>query len=77
MYVHGHSNLDAHTSQLFSELISNSGYDPKNFRGLAINDLPLFEGIVECNIFIYDFDLQKKEYVRELARRSLENLIKL
>ena len=71
MYLHGHSNLDAHTSQLFTELISKSGYDPKNFRGVAIDDLPLVEGIVERNIFIYDFDIQEAEYIGELARRSI------
>ena len=48
----GHSKLDAHTSQLFTEFISKSGYDPKNFRGVAIDDLPLVEGIVERNKFI-------------------------
>ena len=31
MYLHGHSNLDAPTSQLFTEFMSKSGYDPKNF----------------------------------------------
>ena len=71
MYLHGHSNLDAHTSQLFTEFISKSGYDPKNFRGVSIDDLPVVEGIVERNIFIYDFDIQEGEYVGELARRSI------
>ena len=61
MYLHGHSNLDVHTSQLFTEFISKSGYD----------DLPVVEGIVERDIFIYDFDIQEGEYVGELARRSI------
>ena len=63
MYLHGHSNLDAHTSQLFTEFISKSGYDPKNFRGVSIDDLPLVDEIVERNIFIYNFDIQEIEYV--------------
>ena len=71
MYLHGHSNLDAHTSQLFTEFISKSGYDPKNFREVSIDDLPVVEGIVERNIFIYDFDIQEGEYVGELSRRSI------
>ena len=70
MYLHGHINLNAHTSQLFTEFIAKSGYDPKNFRGVAIDELPLVEGIVERNVFIYDFDIQEGEYVGELARRS-------
>ena len=71
MYLHGHSNLDAHTSQLFTEFISKSGYNPKNFLGVASDDLPLVEEIVERNIFIYDFDIQEGEYVGELARRTI------
>ena len=70
MYLHGHSNLDAHTSQLFTEFKSKSGYDPKNFSGVSINDLPLVDGILERNIFNYGFDIQEGEYVGELARRS-------
>ena len=61
LYLHGQSNLDAHTSQLFTEFLSKSGYDPKNFRGVSIDDLPLVEEIVERNIFIYDFDIQEGE----------------
>ena len=72
MCLHGHSNhLVAHTSQLFTEFLSKSGDAPKNFRGVAIDDLPLFEGIVDRNIFIYDHDIQKKENVRELASHSI------
>ena len=52
LFLHGHSNLDAHTSQLFAEFISKSGYDPKNFRGVSIDDFSLVEEIVDCNIFI-------------------------
>ena len=80
MYLHGHSNLDAHTSELFTEFISKSGDDPKNFRGVSVDDLPVVEGIVERNIFIYDFDIQEGEYVGELARRSIgkfEKTVKL
>ena len=79
-YLHGHSNLNAQTFQLFTEFISNCGYDPKNFRGVAIDDLSLVEGIVERNIFIYDFDIQEGEYVGELARRTkrkIEKTVKL
>ena len=43
----------------FLEFVSKSRYDPKKFRGVSIDDLTLVEGIVERNIFIYDFDIQK------------------
>ena len=80
MYLNGHSKVDAHTSQLFTEFISKSGYDPKNFHGMSIDDLPLVEGIIERNIFIYDFDFHEGEYVGELARRRIgkfEKTVKL
>ena len=71
MFLHGHSNLNAHTSQLFTEFISKSGYNPKKFLGVTIDGSPLVEIIVERNIFNYNFDVQEREYVGELARRSI------
>ena len=76
MFLHGHSYLDAHPSQLFTVLKSKSGYDPKNFRGVAIDDLSLGERIVERNIFIYVFDIQEGTYIGELARWSFEKIKK-
>ena len=71
MYMNGHNDLDSHTSRYFTDFISKSGYDPKNFRGVSVEDLPVVEEIVQRNIFIYDFDIQEGEYVGELARRSI------
>ena len=31
MYMNGHKDLDSHTSRYFTDFISKSGYDPKNF----------------------------------------------
>ena len=59
MYLHCHSNPNAHTSQPFAEFTSKSWYDPKKFRGVSIDDLPLVEKMIERNIFIYDFDIQE------------------
>ena len=59
MYLHGRGKLDAHTPQLFTEFVSKSGYDPKNFRGVAIDDLAPEEGIVERKLFFHDFDIQE------------------
>ena len=80
IYLHGHSNIDAHTSQLFTQFISKSGYDSENFCGVSIDDLPLEKEKYERNIFIYDFDFQEGEYDGELARRSIgkfEKTVKL
>ena len=63
MYLHGHINLDAHTSQLFTVFASESGQNPKNFRGVSFEDLPLVEVIVHRNLFIYNFDIQDREIV--------------
>ena len=71
IYLHGHSNLDAHTSQLFTVFASESGQNPKNFRGVSFEDLPLVEVTVERNIFIYGFDIQEGESVAELVRQSM------
>ena len=60
-----------YVSSSFTDFISKSGYDPKNFRGVSVEDLPVVEEIVQRNIFIYDFDIQEGEYVGELARRSI------
>ena len=56
------------TLQIFYQ---NLDYDPKNFRGVSVEDLPVVEQIVQRNIFIYDFDIQEGEHVGELARRSI------
>ena len=36
----------------FLELVSKSGYDPKKFCGMSIDDLTLVEGITERDILI-------------------------
>ena len=71
MYMIGHNDLDTHSSRYFTEFITKSGYDSKNFRGVSVEDLPVVEEIIERNIFIYDFDIQEGEYVGELARKSI------
>ena len=69
--MNGHNDLDSHTSRYFTDLISKSGYDPKSFRGVSVEVLPVVEEIVQRNIFIYDFDIQEGEYIGELARPSI------
>ena len=71
MYMNGHNDLDSHTSKYFTDFISKSGYDPKIFRAVSVEDLSVVEEILQRNIFMYDFDIQKGEYVGELARRSI------
>ena len=71
LYMNGHKDLDSHTSRYFTEFISKSGYNPKLFPGVSVEDLPVVEEIVQRNIFIYDFDIQEGAYLGELARQSI------
>ena len=66
MFVELCSHHFHHVPDLDWDIHSCQGYDWKKFRGVPIDDLPLVEEIIERNIFIYDFDIQKGE----LARRS-------
>ena len=59
MYMNRHNDLDSHTSRYFSEFVSKSGYDPKSFRGFSVEYLAVVEEIVQRNILIYHFDIQK------------------
>ena len=71
MYMNGHKDLDSHITRYFTDFRSKSGYDPKNFRGVSVEDLPFLVEIVQGNTFIYDFDIQEGEYVGEIARQSI------
>ena len=76
MYMNGHKDLDSHTSRCFTDFISKSGNDPKNFRGVSVEDLPVVETTVQRNIVICNFGIQKGEYVGELARRNIGKIDK-
>ena len=70
MNMNGHNNLDSHTSRYSTEFVSKSGYDPKSFRGVSVEDLPVVEEIVQRNIFIYDFDLQISKICRRTSSKN-------
>ena len=55
MYMNGHNDIESHTFRYFTEFISKSGYDPKNFRGVSVEDLPVVEKNVQRNIFFLRF----------------------
>ena len=76
MYMNGHKDFDSHTSRYFTQIVSKSGHDSKNFRGVSVEDLPVVEEIVQIIVFIYDSDIQEGEYVGGLARRSIGKLNK-
>ena len=70
-YMNGHLDLDSHTCRYLTEFITKSGYDPKSFLGVSVEDIPVVKEIVQRNIFMYDFDVQEGEHVGKLARRSI------
>ena len=74
--MNGQNDIDSHTSRYFTEFITMSGVDPKNFRGVSVEDLHVVEETVQRIIFIYDLNIQEGEYVEELARRSIIRLDK-
>ena len=76
IYMNGHNDLDSHTSIYLTEFVSKSGYDPKGFRGVSVEELHVVEEIVQRNTFIYDFDIQEGEYEGDLARRGIERFDK-
>ena len=76
MCMNGHKDLDSHTSRYFTEFITKSVHDPKNFHGVSVEDLPVVEEIVQRSIFMYDFDIQEKEYIGELEQRRIRRFDK-
>ena len=72
--MNGQNDIDSHTSRYFTKFITMSGHDPKIFRGVSVEDLPIVEETVQRNIFIYDLDIQEGARVEEPARRSIIRL---
>ena len=57
MYMNGHNDLESRTSRYFTEFITKSSHDPKSYRGVSVEEIPVVEEIVQINIFKYDFDI--------------------
>ena len=80
LQLHGTTGLETSTSKIFNDFLEKSGCDPKQFRGVSMDNLPVVEDVVEKNIFIYDINIEDGYFVGELARRSIgkyENTVKL
>ena len=72
-HLHGTANLETSTSMIFNNFFEKSGSDPKQFRGVSMDYLPIVEDVKEKNIFIYDIDFEDGDFLGELARRSIGN----
>ena len=65
VHLHGTTGLETSTSKIFNDFLEKSGCDPKQFRGVSMDNLPVVED---------------GDFVGELARRSIgkyENTVKL
>ena len=58
VHLHGITNLETSTSKIFKDFLEKLGCDPKQFRGVSMDNQPIFEDVVEKNIFIYDIDIE-------------------
>ena len=65
VHLHGTTNLETSTSKIFNDILEKSGCDPKQFRGVSMDDLPVVEEVVEKNIFFYDIDIEDGDFVGE------------
>ena len=74
--MNGQNDLDSHTSICLTDFVFKSGHGPRSFRGISVKDLPVVAEILQKNIFTYDLDIQKGDYVGELARRKNGRFVK-
>ena len=47
VHLHGTTSLETSTSKTFNDFLEKSGYDPKPFRGVLRDILPLVRDVVE------------------------------
>ena len=57
---------------IFIAFLEKLGCDPKQFRGLLMDNLPIVEDVVKKNIFIYDIDIEEGDFLGELVRRNID-----
>ena len=65
--LHGITNLETSTSKIFNDFLEKLGCDPKQFRGVSMDNLPIFEDVAQKNIFIYDIDIEDGDFVGEVS----------
>ena len=52
------TSLQKSITKNFNFFLEKSGCDPKQFRGVSMDNLPIAEDVQEKNIFIYDIDIE-------------------
>ena len=64
VHLHGITSLETSSSKIFEDFLEKSGCDPKQLRGVSMDNLPKIEDVVAKNSFIYDIAV-KMEILRE------------
>ena len=72
VHLFGSTELKPNAAKLFSDFLHESGHDAINFRGVSMDHLVFVENAIKHNIFIYYIDIEDRNFVGELARRSIE-----
>ena len=65
--------FDFGSKQIFYVFLEKLGCDPKQFHSALMDNLPIVEVVIEKNIFIYDIDIEDRDFVGEFARKSIGN----
>ena len=74
MYMNGHKDLGSHTSRYFTNFISKSGYDPKNFLGVSVENLPVVEEIVQKKYFFLRFRYPRRRICRRTSSKKYRKI---
>ena len=48
------------------------GFSPNQFKGVHMNDIPIFEDLLTLKILLYDIDIVDGNIIDELARQSMQ-----
>ena len=64
------ANLEAKTSEIFSQYLTARSLDARNFRGVRLSDIHMVEDIFTLNIVVYGADYVQNRVRGELIHRS-------
>ena len=67
IHLHGNTSLETSGSMIFNAFREKLGCDPKQFREVPMDKLPIVEDVVGKNIFIYDIDIEDGDFVGEVS----------
>ena len=73
IHLHGNQRLEEETSEVFNSFINKVvGFGPNQFKGVHMNDIPIFKDLLTLNILLHEIDNVDGNIIGELARRSVQ-----